>query len=288
MVLPALIVLIAVIGYPIVRTFYLSLHSAELGGGSLRLEYIGFENYRSMFDDATFRLALRQSVYFSVLEVIVVVLLALGIALLLNSPRGQAPMFRVILLIPWAIAPVANAVLWKYIYNTNYGVLNSMLVGAGIVERPVNWLGLPDLALRMLLFADIWKSVPFIALLLLAGLQNIPSYLYKAARIDGASTFQQFRYVTLPGLRTPLALSIILQTIWSFKVFDLIFVLTKAGPADATLLLNFLAYRVTFGFLDFGYGAAIANVIFLIMLVIAIILVKVLKPGAAPASRVAT
>lgn len=285
MVLPAMLVLIAVVGYPIVRTFWLSLHQAELGGGSMQLEWIGLGNYAQLLTDSTFHVAVRQSLYFSVVEVVVVVALALAIAMLLNHPRGQAPVFRVILLVPWAIAPVANAILWKYIYNTNYGVLNALLVGSGVADRPVNWLGLPDLALRMLLLADIWKSIPFIALLLLAGLQNIPSYLYKAARIDGANGWQQFRFVTLPGLRTPLALAVILQTIWSFKVFDLIYVLTKAGPADATLLLNFLAYRVTFGFLDFGYGAAIANVIFFAMLVIAIILVKVMRPGAPRASR---
>ena len=117
-------------------------------------------------------------------------------------------------------------------------------------------------------------------MILLAGLQNIPAALYKAAKLDGANAWQRFRYVTLPGLRTPLALAVVLQTIWSFKVFDLIFVLTKAGPADATLLLNFLAYRVSFNFLDFGYGAAIANIIFLIMFALALIFIKLLKPGA--------
>jgi multiple sugar transport system permease protein len=178
------------------------------------------------------------------------------------------------------IAPVANAVLWKWILHANYGALNALLTGLGITDRYVNWLGTPGLALRMLLLADVWKSVPFIALILLAGLQNIPAALYKAAKLDGANAWQRFRYVTLPGLRTPLALAVVLQTIWSFKVFDLIFVLTKAGPADATLLLNFLAYRVSFNFLDFGYGAAIASIIFLIMFALALIFIKLLKPGA--------
>ncbi|HEU5430843.1 MAG TPA: sugar ABC transporter permease, partial [Thermomicrobiales bacterium] len=109
-------------------------------------------------------------------------------------------------------------------------------------------------------------------------------YLYKAALLDGANAWQRFRFVTLPGLRTPLTLAVVLQTIWSFKVFDLIFVLTKAGPADATLLLNFLAYRVSFNFLDFGYGAAIANVIFVIMFILAVVIIRVMKPGA-PRSR---
>ncbi|HEU0115841.1 MAG TPA: sugar ABC transporter permease [Thermomicrobiales bacterium] len=280
LVAPALVVLTLVVLYPIVRTAALSFQNAQLSAGELGASWAGLANYRRMGSDEAFATAARNSAFFTIAEVVSVVALALAAALLLDHPRGRAPFFRTILLVPWAIAPVANAVLWKWIYNANYGVLNAALVGIGAVERPVNWLGDPHLALRMLLLADVWKSVPFIALLLLAGLQNIPAYLYKAALLDGANAWQRFRFVTLPGLRTPLTLAVVLQTIWSFKVFDLIFVLTKAGPADATLLLNYLAYRVSFNFLDFGYGAAIANVIFVIMFVLAVVVIRVMKPGA--------
>ncbi len=280
LVLPALLVLAAVVLYPILRSAALSLTHAELGPGGLATSFVGLDQYARMGSDEAFGLALRQSAFFTVGEVLLVVAIALASALLLHHPLGRSPFFRVILLVPWAIAPVANAVLWKWIYNANYGVLNALLLQLGVVEKPVNWLGRTDLALRMLLLADVWKSVPFIALLLLAGLQNIPSHLHRAALLDGANAWQRFRFVTLPGLRVPLTLAVVLQTIWSFKVFDLIYVLTKAGPADATLLLNFLAYRVTFNFLDFGYGAAIANVIFLIMLVLAVVVTKVMRPGA--------
>ena len=287
LVTPALLVLLAVMVYPIVRSLVLSFQHAELAGGGLTTTFAGVENYRQLLSDETFLLAVRHSAFFTVAEVAVVLGLALGTALLLHHPLGRSPFFRTILLIPWAIAPVANAVLWKWIYHANYGVLNATLEGLRLIDRPINWLGDPQLALRMLLLADIWKSVPFIALLLLAGLQNIPAYLYKAAQLDGASIWQQFRFVTLPALRTPLTLAMVLQTIWSFKVFDLLFVLTKAGPADATLLLNFLAYRVSFNFLDFSYGAAIANVIFLAMFFLALALIKVMKPGTPRARGVA-
>ena len=285
LVTPALFVLVAVIGYPIVRSVLLSFQDARLTAGAIGTAWIGLENYQKLPGDEAFSIALRNSAFFTVCEVILVVSIALATAMFLNTPQGRKPFFTTILLIPWVIAPVANAVLWKWILHANYGVLNALIVELGISERPVNWLGTPESALRMLLLADVWKSIPFIALLLLAGLQNIPNYLYKAARLDGATAWQQFRFVTLPGLRTSLALAVILQTIWSFKVFDLIFVLTKAGPADGTLLLNFLAYRVSFNFLDFGYGAAIANVIFLIMFVLALVFIKLLKPGK-PRSRV--
>jgi multiple sugar transport system permease protein len=284
LVAPALVVLAAVILYPIAHSFLLSFQEAQLRAGAIGTAWIGWENYRQLPGDETFHIALQNSAFFTTAEVVLVVLIALGVALLLNTKAGRHPFYTTILLVPWVIAPVANAVLWKWILHANYGALNALLVGTGLTDRYVNWLGTPGLALRMLLLADVWKSIPFIALLLLAGLQNIPSALYKAARLDGANAGQRFRYVTLPGLRTPLALAVVLQTIWSFKVFDLIFVLTKAGPADATLLLNFLAYRVSFSFLDFGYGAAIANVIFLIMFVLAIIFIRILKPGV-PHSR---
>jgi multiple sugar transport system permease protein len=284
LVIPALVVMAAVILYPIARSIVLSFQEAKLSAGEIGTAWAGGENYRRISEDDTFKLALRNSAFFTVSEVLLVLAIALGVALLLNTRAGRNPIYTTILLVPWVIAPVANAVLWKWILHANYGALNALLTALGITDRYVNWLGTPGLALRMLLLADVWKSVPFIALILLAGLQNIPAALYKAAKLDGANVWQRFRYVTVPGLRTPLALAVILQTIWSFKVFDLIFVLTKAGPADATLLLNFLAYRVSFNFLDFGYGAAIANIIFLIMFLLALVFIKLLKPGA-PRSR---
>jgi len=284
LVIPALVVMAAVILFPIGRSIVLSFQEAKLTAGEIGTAWTGGENYRRISEDETFTLALRNSAFFTIAEVLLVLTIALCVALLLTTRAGRNPIYTMILLVPWVIAPVANAVLWKWILHANYGALNALLTGFGITDRYVNWLGTPGLALRMLLLADVWKSVPFIALILLAGLQNIPPALYKAAKLDGANTWQRFRYVTLSGLRTPLALAVVLQTIWSFKVFDLIFVLTKAGPADATLLLNFLAYRVSFNFLDFGYGAAIANIIFLIMFVLALVLIRLLKPGA-PRSR---
>ena len=284
LVIPALVVMAAVILYPIVRSIVLSFQEAKLSAGQIGTTWAGGENYQRVSEDETFTLALRNSAFFTVSEVLLVLAIALGVALLLHSRAGRNPIYTTILLVPWVIAPVANAVLWKWILHANYGALNALLSGLGITDRYVNWLGTPGLALRMLLLADVWKSVPFIALILLAGLQNIPAALYKAAKLDGANLWQRFRYITLPGLRTPLALAVVLQTIWSFKVFDLIFVLTKAGPSDATLLLNFLAYRVSFNFLDLGSGAAIANIIILIMFVLALIFIKLLKPGV-PRSR---
>jgi ABC-type sugar transport system permease subunit len=275
---PAIVVLIAVLAYPIVASWVLSFFRVRFAGQGLTFQFYGLNNYAHMLTNELFRESLVRSIYFTFIEVVVVLFLALVVALMLNHPLGRHAFFRVVLLVPWALAPVANAVLWKWIYNANYGILNQILVGFGIIEKSIVWLGSPLLALNMILLADIWKAVPFIALLLLAGLQNIPSYLYKAAKLDGANTWQQFRHVTLPGLKTTIVISIVLQSIWALKVFDLIYVLTKGSPADSTVLLNYLSWRETFSNLNVGYGAAIANVLFVMMFMLAVVYIRALRP----------
>jgi ABC-type sugar transport system permease subunit len=169
-------------------------------------------------------------------------------------------------------------VLWKWIYNANYGILNYILLNLGVIDKNVVWLGKPGLALNMILIADVWKAIPFIALLLIAGLQNIPNYLYRAAKLDGANAWQRFVHVTLPGLKTTIIISVVMQSIWALKVYDLIYVLTKGSPADSTVLLNYLAWRETFSNLDIGYGAAIANVLFMMMFLLALVYIRILQP----------
>jgi multiple sugar transport system permease protein len=276
---PALVVLALLLALPVLYSIGLSLTKASLSAGQLDTPFNWFDNYATLFKDKAAHNALLNTLYFTIVEVIGVLGLGLLTALLLNHPLARWSGFRVLLLLPWAIAPVANAVLWKWIYHSNYGVLNAILLSLGIIDSNITWLGEPFRALNMLLVVDIWKSTPFIAILLLAALQNIPQALYRAARVDGASSWQSFRYITLPSLKTAIAIAIILQTIWSLRTFDLIFVLTKGGPADGTVVMNFLAYRVTFNFLKFGYGAAIANLIFLTSLLLAMIYVRLLKPG---------
>lgn len=275
---PAVIVLLTVLAYPILASLVLSFLRVRFGGDGLSFEFNGINNYADLFTKPIFREALFRSVYFTVVEVIAVIALALIVALMLNHPLGRPAFFRIVLLVPWALSPVANAVLWKWIYNANYGILNQALIGLGIIKENIIWLGTPWLALNMILLADIWKAVPFIALLILAGLQNIPSYLYKAARLDGANAWQQFVHVTLPGLKTTIVISVVLQSIWALKVFDLIYVLTKGSPADSTVLLNYLSWRETFSNLDVGYGAAIANVLFLLMFMLALAYIRALRP----------
>jgi ABC-type sugar transport system permease subunit len=273
---PALVVLVALLGFPIIQSFLLSFQSVRAADGLFGGTWTGLANYQKLLDDPAVVRATTNTVYFTVVEVVAVVVISLLFAQLLNNPRVKSAFFTVVLLIPWAIAPVANATIWKWIYNGNYGILNQVLLATGIIAKPVVWLADPSMALNLMLLADIWKSIPFITLLLLAGLRGIPPVLYKAAKIDGASRWQAFWSITLPQIRPVLLICVVLQSIWAVKVFDLIYVLTKGGPADGTVTLNFLAYRSAFNFGDLGYGSALANLLFIIMFVAALIYVRIL------------
>ncbi len=277
-VAPALLVLALMLGYPILQSWWLSFQRVQLQAGRASETWTGLDNYIRLFADATFLQAAANSALFCLVEVVLVTLIALAVALLLNHPLGRGGIWKIMLIIPWAIAPVAHGVLWKWILNSNYGILNGLLMQLGVIDSYQVWLGSPVSAMAFLLLVDIWKSVPFIALLLLAGLQRIPQSLYRAAYMDGARPGAAFRHITLPQLRGAIAIAVILQTIWSLRVFDIIFVLTSGGPADATVMMNFMAYRTTFNFLDIGYGAAIANVIFIVTVLLAIIYIRLLQP----------
>ncbi|MDQ0468026.1 carbohydrate ABC transporter permease [Labrys wisconsinensis] len=284
-VAPALAVLAAILLYPIGASMLLALQKVRLNAGVVERQWIGLGNFQRLLADDTFHRAVLNTLVFSAAEVTLVVLLGLAVAVLLDHPLGRSGLFRILLVVPWAIAPVANAVLWKWILNANYGVLNGVLAWLGLIDRYQVWLGTPASAFTALLLIDVWKSVPFVALLLLAGLQRVPSILYRAAYMDGAGRLASFCHITLPSLRGAIAIAVVLQTIWSLRVFDIVFVLTRGGPADATVLMNFLAYRVTFNFLDLGYGAAIANLIFLLTLLLAIAYVALMKPRQAGGAR---
>ncbi|MCL2780248.1 MAG: sugar ABC transporter permease [Actinomycetia bacterium] len=285
MLIPAVLSLVVVLGLPIIASLALSLKQPTTDGGLFSGPWVGFANFRAVFSDPLLRTALWNTAYFTVIEVVVVIVAAIAIAQLLSHRLARSAFFKVVLLVPWALSSVANATMWKWIYNANYGVLNTILKQTHVRNDNVIWLGSARMALNALLFADIWKSIPFITLLMIAGLQNIPSPLYRAARIDGANAWQRFRYVTLPQLRPTLLICVVLQTIWALKVFDLIYILTMGGPADGTVTLNFLAYRTTFAYGDIGRGSAIADVLFFIMLIFAFVYIRTFRPTAGASQK---
>jgi multiple sugar transport system permease protein len=267
LVFPSAAIIIGLLGYPILYAAWLSLHDFKLSRPQSQ-PFVGLTNFVQMAQDPEFLAALGRTTYFTVLTVGLGVLMALGLALLLAQEFRGSAFARTLLLVPWAVPPVVNGIMWRWIYDGNYGALNWILLKLGVISETKLWLGTPESALNAVVFAELWKLLPFITLIILASLQGIPRNLYRAARVDGANAWQRFIHITLPSLRNTLILVLILQTMWSIKVFDVIYVLTQGGPANGTTTLFYYGYLETFKFLDVGYGSAVAFTIMLLVLVL--------------------
>jgi len=266
---PAVVFVGGVALMPVLVTIWLSFRrQLPIFGIS---QFTGFENYRFLMTDARFWNALANTAYFVLLSVTLELALGLGIAVLLHQKFPGRGVARALVLVPWAVPTVVAARFWEWIYNADFGVLNYLL-GAKI-----NWLGDPHWALHAAIFADVWKTTPFVVLLLLAGLQVIPEDLYRAARIDGASSFQLFRHITLPLLRPVILLVLLFRTMDAGRVFDLIFVLTGGGPANQTETLVVYAYKLLYRTLQFGYGSAVVVATFLFIFALSVVYLRLLR-----------
>jgi multiple sugar transport system permease protein len=269
---PAAIVLGAVAAFPALSVLWLSLEQRSPLAGAAR--FVGLDNYARLLADARFWNALWNTAYFSVASVALELLFGLGMALLLaRAFRGRALVYSIVLL-PWAVPTVVSARLWEWMYNADYGVINHLL------GTHVNWLGSPTWALNAAIVMDVWKATPFVALLLLAGLQAIPRELYQAAALDGAGAWTAFRRITLPLLAPLMLVVLIFRTIDAFRVFDAIYVLTGGGPANSTETLSIYAYKVLFQTLEFGYGSALAVSVLAVVALLTAVYARLLKRSA--------
>ncbi|MFP2904322.1 carbohydrate ABC transporter permease [Pyxidicoccus sp. 3LFB2] len=269
LVAPAVLVLAGVALYPILAAVWLSLHRFILVFGERR--FTGLDNYAFLLSDARFWAALGNTAYFTLVAVTVELLLAVPLALLLNRAFPGRGLLRASVLVPWAIPTVVSARLWAWMFNPEYGVINRLLPGSDI-----NWLGAPGYALHAAILVDVWKTTPFVALLVLAGLQGISEDLYKAARVDGASAWRAFRSITLPLLKPALLLAVLFRSLDAFRVFDAIYVLTEGGPANTTETLSIYAYKTLMRSGDFGYGSALSVATFLCVVVLAVVWMRLL------------
>jgi multiple sugar transport system permease protein len=233
-------------------------------------KFIGADNYLYMLHDARFWNALGNTAYITLVSVALELALGVGIALLINRPFRLKAVARALILVPWAIPTVVSAKMWEWIFNTDSGVMNYLL-GARI-----NWLGSPFWAIHAAIFADVWKTTPFVVVLIYAGLQVIPRELLLAARCDGAGPWQIFRRITLPLLKPVILVVLIFRSLDAFRIFDTVYVLTGGGPANTTETLSIYAYKLLFQTLQFGYGSAMAVVVFLCVGLISVLYVKML------------
>ena len=278
MLAPMAIVLLLVIAYPLADSFWLSLHRVNLTRPDQGTPFIGFENYLYAFQQPAFWYAIQRTLYFTVVSVALELGLGLIFALVLNE-RFRGNLFaRLSMIFPWALLTVANGVLWAWILNPTYGVLNGILQGIGLFHEPKQWLSDTFWTMNVIILADAWKTVPNITLLLLAGLQPISHDLYEAAEVDGATRWQKLLRITLPLLKPVILVAVALRTIGAFRVFDIIYVLTgNGGPADSTKVISFYNYDQAFKYLFFGYGAAISWLITAFMLILIVIYVRLLR-----------
>ena len=267
LMLPLLAVMIAVIGWPLVDTVGLSFTDAKLVGSGGN--FIGVDNYVNMVAGANFQRSLVTTAWFAVISVAIEMVIGVLVALLLNQQFHGRAALRALLILPWALPTVVNATLWRLIYNPEYGALNAGLTQLGILDAYRSWLGEPDTALAALIVADCWKNFPLVALIALAALQAVPRDITAASLVDGAGPVARFRFVILPYLAGPLIVALVLRTIEAFKVFDIIWVMTRGGPANSTRSLSILVYQEAFSFQRAGSGASLALIVTLFVTLLA-------------------
>ena len=278
LMLPLLAVMVAVVGWPLADTVRLSFTDARLIG--TQGQFVGFENYQRSIAGLPFRDALVITAIFALVSVGIELVLGILAALLLDQEFRGRTVLRALMILPWALPTIVNATLWRLIYNPEYGALNALLTQLGILSSYRSWLGEPSSAMVSLIVADAWKNFPLVALIGLAALQAVPKDIRAAAVVDGAGAFARFRFVLWPYLAGPLMVALVLRTIEAFKVFDIIWVMTRGGPANTTRSLSILVYQEAFSFQRAGSGASLALIVTLIITMLAAFYIAAIRRSA--------
>ena len=274
---PTVFFMVTVLAYPTASSLWYAFH--QVGALQLRtgkMDFVGLDNFIYVLRDGLFWQSLGQSFQFVGVTLICQIVLGLVIALLLNDKSRSSSILQALVLLPWAVPPIVNGVLWSFLFNAKFGYVNVLLHKLGIIDEFVIWVQSPQLALDVVTLAFIWRTLPFTVIILLAALQGIPEELYEAAAVDGASPWQRFHRVTLPLLRPAIMVVLVLRTMWSFMAFDEIFAVTQGGPGYSTWVAAWYTYATTFRYLKFGIGAASAYLLGLVTAILALIYVKFL------------
>lgn len=273
LLLPSLFFILLFTLYPIIESFRLSFYRLILTLPWLGQKFVGWENYHDLLTDPVALKSLATTLIFVGVTTPLEILLGLGIALVLNESLRGRGLLRAVVLIPWAIPTVVSAQMWRFIFNDRYGFFNFMFFG-NQTQFYLAPLAEPQLALIAVMVAEVWKTTSFASLIILAGLQTIPDELYEAASIDGATTWQKFRHITLPMVKPALLLALLFRTIDALRVFDLVFVMTQGGPADSTNVLQFYGYKKSFAEGMIGYGSAISVAVFSLSLLLSFLYIR--------------
>lgn len=275
-ILPALLIILLFTVYPVIYAVRTSLYQNILTRPGIN-PFIGFQNFKNVITSYYFTDSLINTGLYTVVTVTGVIVFGLIVAMLLNTKLRTANALKIIILLPWAIPAVVAGLMWKWILNADFGILNSMLFSLGIIDHYIPFFSNPNLAKLSLVMAHIWKEGPLAAIFLLSGLQLIPDELYEAAKIDGGSGLKVFRFITIPLLRPILLVVLVYETMVSILTFDIVYVMTGGGPADSTSLISWFAYAEIFRRLNLGQGTALAIIIAFITLILIIIYLRILK-----------
>jgi ABC-type sugar transport system permease subunit len=272
---PSLLILVGIMFWPVVSTFILSFFNAPTGINQTRT-FVGLGNYITILKDQTFWETIWRTLYFTVVSVSLELALGLAIAQLIASKPWGWQFLRIALIIPWAVPTIVNGAMWKWIYNADFGALNGLLMALGLIKHYVAWLTLPNMVMNLVILADLWHTMPFVALVLQAALATLPHDLDEAAAVDGANAWQRFWRVRVPLLRPAILVVLIVRTVDAFRVFDIVYIITAGGPAYKTLTITYLTYLNSFTFGKQGIGAALSFLISIVTVTLALIYIRIL------------
>lgn len=271
---PALAVILLIALFPLGWTVWESLHQHDLRMPWLGRPFVGLGNYLAIMQDARFWQALGHTAIFAVLSVSLELSLGLALALAMNQAFRGRGVVRAAVLVPWAIPTVVAALLWRFMFDSQAGIANVLLSDVGLLHHPLVWFVKATTAWVPVILADVWKTTPFVGLLLLAGLQSIDKELYEAAATDGASAWWQLRHITIPLLKPAILVALIFRTLDAFRVFDLIYVMTGGGPGTSTEPVALYTFNSLLQNLEFGYGAALSVIVFLVTFGLALLYMR--------------
>jgi multiple sugar transport system permease protein/N,N'-diacetylchitobiose transport system permease protein len=274
-VAPAALIIVLIVLVPLGRALWMSLFNIQLTRPGVE-PFVGLGNYIDQLVSGNFWGSVGRALFFTVVSTALELLLGLALALLMDQPLRGRWLLRTIIILPWALPTIVNALMWRWIDNAEYGSLNALLTQTGIISHYQPWLSNSDTAMWMVILADVWKLTPLVAILLLAGLQSIDREVVEVARVDGAGSWQTFRLILLPLITPVILIVLVLRTMEAFKVFDIIWIMTHGGPANSTQSIAIYAYQTAYQGFDFGRGAALGYLIALVIMVLAVVYLRLL------------
>ena len=279
-VFPAFVYMLIFVGYPIISNIVLSVQDVtvrNLARGTKN--FVGLNNYIVLFRDEVFRLTISNTLKFTVYSLLFQFIIGFALAVFFNKNFSFAKPVRGLLMIPWMIPMTVTALIFKFIFSTDVGIINYLLRSLGIISENIEWLTNPNIAMGCVIFANIWIGIPFNTILLSTGLTTIPQELYESAAMDGANGFQRFIKITLPLLRSTIESVLVLGFIYTFKCYDLVYVMTSGGPVNSTHLMSTYSYKLSFEMFDYSMGSAAANVLLVILMVVGMVYLKITMEG---------